>query len=164
MALGRLHDPRRHRDRAAAVRLQQRNRLLALQRQLAGAEQEAGSARVVCDQAAEAERNAAAAEQLARGARGAAERRLEQARSNHQHLWTKAAEISARLTAIDAQIDRVAAERTDAGTGLVQAREAQAALPDLAVLRSRRCRAGAPAALSGVAWGRKPPRAASARR
>jgi chromosome segregation protein len=121
---------------AAAVRLQQRNRLLALRRELAAAEQEAEAARIVCDQAAAAERDAAAAEQQARGARGAAERRLEQARSNHQHLWTKAAEISARLTAIDAQIDRVAAERSDAGTGLSQAREAQAALPDLSALRA----------------------------
>ena len=121
---------------AAAVRLQQRNRLLALQRELITAEQEAESARVACDATAEADNRATTAEQQARAVRGAAERRLEQARTSHQHLSTKAAESSARLAAIDTQMEHVAAERTDAGAALAQAREAQTALPDLAVLRS----------------------------
>ena len=121
---------------AAAVRLQQRNRLLVLQRDLAAAGQEADATRSDCDAATEADRNATAAEQQARGARGAAERRLEQARAAHQQLATKAAEMSARLAAIDAQIERVAAERVDAGSALAQAREAQAAVPDLAALRA----------------------------
>ena len=121
---------------AAAVRLQQRNRLLALRRDLLAAEQEAETARMACDAAAEADADATAAEQQARAVRGAAERRLEQARASHQRLSTKAAEISARLAAIDSQIEHVAAERMDASTALAQAREAQTALPDLVVLRS----------------------------
>ncbi len=121
---------------AAAVRLQQRNRLMALRRELLAAEQDAEAARVACDAAAEADSAATTAEQQARAVRGATERRLEQARSSHQHLSTKAAEISARLAAIDTQMEHVTAERTVAGTALAQAREVQTALPDLAVLRS----------------------------
>jgi len=121
---------------AAAVRLQQRNRLLALRRELLAAEQDAEAARVACDSATEADSAATTAEQQARAVRGAAERRLEQARSSHQQLSTKAAEISARLAAIDTQIEHVSTERTDAGAALAQAREVQSALPDLAVLRS----------------------------
>ena len=120
---------------AAAVRLQQRNRLAALQRELEAAHDEAELARAVCEQASEADRAATAAEQQARAARGEAERRLERARSSLQQLQTKAAEIAARLTAIDTQIEHVSGERQVAGTSVAEAREAQAALPDLNALR-----------------------------
>ena len=120
---------------AAAVRLQQRNRLTALQGDLAAAVEAAASARAERDAANDADQAATAAEQQARTARAASEQRLEQARSAHQRMRSRAAEIAARLAAIDTQIERLAAEREEAGTGLVHAREAQNTLPDLTILR-----------------------------
>ncbi len=120
---------------AAAVRLQQRNRLSVLQRDLESAGAEAVIARAALDAAEAADRAAAAASQQARAARGEAERRLEQARAAHERLRTQAAAVAARLAAIDGQIDRHAAERDEAAASLAHAREAQGSLPDLAALR-----------------------------
>ncbi len=120
---------------AAAVRLQQRNRLTVLQRDLAAAVEAAETARAMRDAAGEADRDATAAEQQARAARAESEQRLERARSAHQRMRAQATEIAARLAAIDAQIERLATEREEAGNGLAQAREAQGNLPDLAALR-----------------------------
>ncbi len=120
---------------AAAVRLQQRNRLALLHRDLEAAEREAAFARTALDAAERADRAAAAAGQQARAARAEAERRLEEARAAHERLRTQAAAVAARLAAIDGQIDRHAAERDEAAASLAQAREAQSALPDLAALR-----------------------------
>jgi chromosome segregation protein len=121
---------------AAAVRLQQRNRLSVLQRDLAAARAEAEDARAACEAATEADRNATAAEQQARDARRAAEQRVERTRASHQQLRTKAAEVAAKLTAIETQIERVSAEHHEAGKEVAQARDAQAELPDLGLLRA----------------------------
>jgi chromosome segregation protein len=120
---------------AAAVRLQQRNRLAVLQRDLEAAGQKAAIARAALDAAETADRAAAAASQQARAARGEAERRLEHARGAHERLRTQAAAAAARLAAVDGQIDHHAAECDEATASLAQAREAQSALPDLAALR-----------------------------
>jgi chromosome segregation protein len=121
---------------AAAVRLQQRNRLSVLQRDLSAAEHEAVSARTALDAAEACDRAAAACSEQVRAARGEAERRLEQARAAHERLRTQAAAVAARLAATEGQIDRHAAERDEAAASLVHAQEAQSALPDLAGLRS----------------------------
>jgi chromosome segregation protein len=120
---------------AAAVRLQQRNRLSVLQRDLEAAATEAAEARDACRAAGEEDGAATEAELQARAARTAAERRLESAQAAHQHLRTKAADAAARLTAIDAQLERLSPEREQAGAALSLAREAQAVLPDLDALR-----------------------------
>jgi chromosome segregation protein len=120
---------------AAAVRLQQRNRLAVLHRDLAAAEQQAVIARTALEAAETADREAAASNQQVRAARADAERRLEQARAAHERLRTQAAAVAARLAAIDGQIDRHAAERDESATSLARAREAQSALPDVAGLR-----------------------------
>jgi chromosome segregation protein len=120
---------------AAAVRLQQRNRLAVLQRDLDAAGQAASAARTALETAEAADHAAASASQLARAARGEAERRLEQARAAHERLRNQAAAAAARLAAIDDQIARHAAEHDEAGAGLAQARAAQGALPDLTALR-----------------------------
>jgi chromosome segregation protein len=120
---------------AAAVRLQQRNRLSVLQRDLATASQDADSARAVRQAASDADAAATTAEQQARGGRSESEQRLERARTAHQRMRAQASEIAARLAAIDAQIERLGAERAEAGASLAQAREAQGTLPDLTILR-----------------------------
>lgn len=120
---------------AAAVRLQQRNRLLLLQRELTTARDETATAHQAHASAAEADRAAVAAEKQARDGRAGAERLLEQARAAHQQLRAQAAEIAARLAAMDARIEHLTVERTDAETGLAHARDAGRTLPDLGALR-----------------------------
>ncbi len=120
---------------AAAVRLQQRNRLSVLELDLAAASQDADSARAMRQAASDADAAATAAEQQARVGRGEWEQRLERARTAHQRMRAQATEIAARLAAIDAQIERLVAEREEAGAGLAQARDAQCTLPDLTILR-----------------------------
>src|SRR3984957_2864047 len=91
---------------AAAVRLQQRNRLSLLQRDLATASDQAATARTALDTAETADRAAAACSDGARAARGEAERRLGQARAAHERLRPQAAAVTPRLAAIEGQIDR----------------------------------------------------------
>ncbi len=121
---------------AAAVRLQQRNRLTALQRDLAMARDEAEAARAAGRTASEANQAAIAAERQARATRAEAEQGLEHARAAHQQLRARAAEVTARLAATAAQIERLSVEREEADNALAHARDAQNALPDLNALRS----------------------------
>ncbi len=121
---------------AAAVRLQQRNRLNGLVARLADAEAEANAARLARTQADEAATAATSAEQQARTARRDAEQALERARAAAHTLNTQAATIAARMEAVEQQITRLTPERDDADAALARAREAQAALPDIAALRT----------------------------
>jgi chromosome segregation protein len=120
---------------AAAVRLQQRNRLSLLQRDLSAAREEAATADQARAAAAAADQTAMAAEQEARAGRAGAEQHLERVRAAHQQLRTRAAEIAARLAAIDTRIEHLTVERNDADGALALARDARSALPDLDALR-----------------------------
>jgi len=121
---------------AAAVRLQQRNQLAAVRRDLAGAETEATAAASSLQAAEAAEHAAIASEQQARTARGEAERRTEQARAAAQQLRTRAAAIAARLTAVEDQLSRIEPDRADADAALVRAQEVRASIADVSVLRA----------------------------
>jgi chromosome segregation protein len=120
---------------AAAVRLQQRNRLSALRRDLATAEQQAAEARAERDAAAQADAAATEAQRQARAARSEAEQRLERTRGAHERLRAQAAAAANRLAALDGQIGHMAEQRHEAETSLAQARAMQAELPDIAALR-----------------------------
>ena len=121
---------------AAAVRLQQRNRLLLLHRDLTAARDEAAALHHSCAAAAEADQAAVAAEQQARAGRGQAEHDLERARAACQQLRAQAAEVAARLAATDTRIGHLTVECEDANAALAQARDARSALPDLDALRA----------------------------
>ena len=133
---------------AAAVRLQQRNRLGALRIRLAKAEQEAAGARGLRTAAETASQTAVTAEQTARNARRDWEQKLERARASLTSLRNQAATASARLTAADDQLGRITVERDEAAAALAQVREANTALPDIAELRAAVDRART--ALSGL--------------
>jgi chromosome segregation protein len=120
---------------AAAVRLQQRNRLAGLRARLATAQAEAQEAATARTQADAAERAATTAEQTARTARRDAEQRLERARAEHARLAAQAQTAATRLAGLDQQIERLAPEAGDADAALAQAQAARAALPDLTQLR-----------------------------
>jgi chromosome segregation protein len=120
---------------AAAVRLQQRNRLAALRDRLDDAERNAAAARSERDQAEAAAREAAQAEQQARTVRRDREQALERARATLMQLRDRAATATVRLTAAEDQLTRATAERDEAAAGLAQALAARADLPDLTGLR-----------------------------
>jgi len=121
---------------AAAVRLQQRNRLANLRTRLAGAEQAASVARAARGEAETAAQVAAQAEQQARSARRDLEQRLERARAALAGLRNQAATAVARLAAADDQFARVTAERNEADAAHAAARDSHAALPDIGALRA----------------------------
>lgn len=120
---------------AAAVRLQQRNRLAGLRARLAPAEQDAAEARTARTAAETAEREAVTEEQRARTARRDAEQALDRARAAAGQLKAQAATIANRLAGIAEQLARAHAEDAEAQSALAQAQEARAALPDIAGLR-----------------------------
>jgi chromosome segregation protein len=121
---------------AAAVRLQQRDRLRGLRAALAAAETEAATAEAARHEAAAADAAATQADQAARAARRAAEQAFEQARTEATRLRAQAERVGARLAALAEQLARQQAERHDADTAFAAARDAAAALPDLAALRA----------------------------
>ncbi|MGI4950994.1 MAG: chromosome segregation protein SMC [Janthinobacterium lividum] len=133
---------------AAAVRLQQRNRLAGLRAKLAVARTEAQDASVARTQADAAERAATLADQHARNARRDAEQALERARADHARLLAQAQTAASRLAGLDQQIERLAPEAEDADAALAKAQADRAALPDLSMLRQtvERARAGLTAA------------------
>ncbi|HUN42759.1 MAG TPA: AAA family ATPase [Acetobacteraceae bacterium] len=119
----------------AAVRLQQRNRLAAVRARLAAAEQAVVTARAQRDEAEKAAQDAAAAEQRCRAARREAEQRQQRAVAAAGQLRSQAEAARARLAAAEQQIAHMSTDRDEAEAGLVRAREAHAALPDLGALR-----------------------------
>ena len=121
---------------AAAVRLQQRNRLSVLRAELAAADAALAEAVAARQETEAAERSVVAAEQQARGVRSDAERRLEQTRGAGQHLRAQADAAAARLAAVEQQLARLEPDRAEADATLARAREARAAVPDVVVLRA----------------------------
>ena len=121
---------------AAAVRLQQRNRLNELRAALATAERTAASAEQDRAEAAAAEAAAVQDEQRARAARGAAEQQFEQRRAELARLKAQHDRVAARLAALADQLGRQREERQEADATLAAGQEAAAALPDLLALRA----------------------------
>lgn len=120
----------------AAVRLQQRNRLMGLRTRLATAEQEAAAARAARTAAETASQAAVTAEQAARNGRREWEQKLERARASLTTLRNQANTASTRLASVDEQMARVTAEHAEADAALQQVRATQTALPDVAELRA----------------------------
>ena len=119
----------------AAVRLRQRNRLIVLRDALRGAEQETEHTGAAQDAAEKLARTAAVEEQSARAARRDAERRFEQSQTALTSLRSRAATASARLSAMDEQLQRLEHEHRDASAALGDARAAHGARPELDALR-----------------------------
>jgi chromosome segregation protein len=142
---------------AAAVRLQQRNRLADLRTRLEAASAEAEEARSARTAAESACRTADAEDQRARTARREAEQRLERARSAVAALAAQAATAEARFAALTEQHERIAADVTQAEAARDSAREAVAVLADPTEGRSamERARAALSAARTGESTARE---------
>jgi chromosome segregation protein len=121
---------------AAAVRLQQRNRLSMLRGNLVDANARAGASREAYVAAYAAEQDATVGEQRARAARRVAQQAAEQARLALQRLQALATTVGARLNALGEQIMAQRDEHTEAAAAEARAREAQDSLADLPALRA----------------------------
>ncbi len=122
---------------AAAVRLQQRNRLATLRRQVTEAEAVHVAARQSAAEADQAERVAHAAEATARPARRRAEQALDGVRDALRTLRAQAAAAAQQSAALNEQHAECAPEAKEAATALAAAQAACSALPDPAQLRHR---------------------------
>jgi len=120
----------------AAVRLQQRNRLVLLRRDLAVAETAAGTARATRESAEAAEQEAIGIEQHARQTRRQDEERTERARAAAAQVKAQAAAIAARLTVLEEQLARLAADRAEADAALARAQQASAEQAEIPALRA----------------------------
>ena len=121
---------------AAAVRLQQRNRLSMLRGNLADAEARAAVAREAYVAAYGAEQDATVGEQRARAARREAEQAAERARIAAQRLQAQATTVGVRLNGLGEQIRAQREEHAEAGAAEARAREARDGLGDLPALRA----------------------------
>jgi chromosome segregation protein len=121
---------------AAAVRLQQRNRLRELRAALAEAERAATDAETARAASAAAESASVQDEQRARAARRAAEQDVEKLRGEAARLKAQADRVAARLSALGDQLARQREERAEADAVFAAAQAETASLPDLAVLRA----------------------------
>ncbi len=120
---------------AAAVRLQQRNRLNGLRARLVEAKAAAAEASAARQQADLADKAAAAADATARLARRDADGRWERARTDSARLAAQADAARAKLAAVDEQMNRLAPEAAEAEAALATVQAERATLPDLTVLR-----------------------------
>ncbi len=121
---------------AAAVRLQQRNRLNGLRGELAQLRAAAADSTAARSQAEAADRAAAAADAAARAARREAETRAERLRTEHARLASAAQDAAAKLAAVEAQLARLAPDADEAAAALATLQAERASLPDLTVLRA----------------------------
>jgi chromosome segregation protein len=121
---------------AAAVRLQQRNRLNGLRTRLEEARAAAAATSTARITAEAAEKAAATADATARSARRDAEAKWERARSDSARLATQAQAAGAKLATLDDQLARLAPEAAEADAALAAVQAERAKLPDLSALRA----------------------------
>jgi chromosome segregation protein len=121
---------------AAAVRLQQRNRLAGLRTRLVEAKAQAASAAEARQAADRADKDAAAADAAARSARRDSEARWERARAEQAALAAQAESARGKLAALDAQLARLTPEAEEAQAAVRSLEAERATLPDLTMLRA----------------------------
>ncbi|HZH26603.1 MAG TPA: chromosome segregation protein SMC [Azospirillaceae bacterium] len=119
----------------AALRLQQKNRLAELEKQLAGADARAAEAKAAADQARIAASEAAARDAQARDSVRRAFDAVNAAKDRRAKLAQAADATATRLAAIDEAIGRVASEAAEMEERLAEARTSEAALPDISAAR-----------------------------
>ncbi len=114
----------------AATRLRQRNRLEALEGEIAAAEARVAARQERLDDAEAARRQAVEAEAAARARAREADRAAEAAREAHAALAQRAAAAASRLATLRESAEAVDADRAEAAAELAAARAARTALTD----------------------------------
>ena len=121
---------------AAAVRLEQRNRLAGLRERLDEASRAADAAKAARDAAVRAEHDAAQREQQARQGRREAEAAAERARTAHRSLHAQAEATAAALAAAEERQRQVQPEADAAAAALEEAWQHHGSLPDAGQLHT----------------------------
>lgn len=121
---------------AAAIRLERRNRLAELDRQLAERRGALDVARSEAEHAVEALAAAEEAVEAARRTRNAASDALSRAKSSAAEIESRIAAVDTKLAALDDGAARLAGEREEAGAADRQAKDELKTLPDVEELRA----------------------------
>jgi len=124
-------------DNAAAIRLQQKNRLAELEEQTGEAGALVAAARIVWELAKQQRAEVIDSVAVARQSFRHAEEILNGLRQNHARLGAALTEVTARLSGIATSIENAAQEIEGLTAQLNEAREAFAALPDTAEGREK---------------------------
>ncbi len=114
----------------AAIRLQQRNRLMVLERDFEAAETRATSAREVHDEAAAALKQSQMFEREARQLFSDARRSLDTVRATLAGLEREHERAIARMSSIDENLSRLAEDETETRSALTSLTEERESLPD----------------------------------
>lgn len=117
-------------ENAAAIRLQQKNRLAELEEDIARVDAQLTAARTHADAAKDARLEAIDALNAARAASRQAEESLNSLRRRHTALGNQLSEVTAKLSGLTASIENAVQEIAALAAQLSDAREAFAALPD----------------------------------
>ncbi len=125
---------------AAAIRLERRNRLAELDRQLATRRGDLDVARSRSEHAATRLAEAEEAVEAARTSRNAASDALSRAKAAAAEIESRVAAVDTKLAALDDGAARLAGEREEAAGALAQASEELAGLPDVDALRAESAR------------------------
>ena len=126
-----------HAENAAAIRLQQKNRLADLDSEIAAAQIQLDAARLTMEQAKEARTEIINAANAARQAFKSAEEALNGLRRQHAKLSGQLTEVTARLSSLATSIDNTSQETDIAATQLEEARQSFTALPDTVESREK---------------------------
>jgi chromosome segregation protein len=124
-------------ENAAAIRLQQKNRLAEVETEIDAVQAQLDSARTAAEDAKQRRNAANDALGNARQAFRQAEESLNGLRRRHTVLNNQLTEVTAKLSSITASIENAAQEIETLSAQLSEAREAFAALPDTAESRER---------------------------
>ncbi|MFH1158761.1 MAG: AAA family ATPase [Pseudomonadota bacterium] len=124
-------------ENAAAIRLQQKNRLTNIEPQIAAAQCDLDAARLTVEQAKESRATIVDAVNTARQVFKSAEETLNALRRRHTQLSGQLSEVTARLSGLTASIDDTAQEATTLLAQIGESRVSFAALPDTAESREK---------------------------
>ena len=124
-------------ENAAAIRLQQKNRLAEIEAAIVTAEAQLADARTAHDTAKQARNAAADALGSARQTSRQADETLNGLRRRHTVLTNQLSEVTAKLSSLTANIETAAQEIETVSAQLTEARDYFAALPDTVESRER---------------------------
>jgi len=117
-------------ENAAAIRLQQKNRLTNIEPQITVAQNNLDTARLAVEQAKESRTNIVYAVNTARQCFKSAEETLNTLRRKHTKLSGQLSEVTARLSSLTTSIDETTQEATSLATQITEAHLSFTSLPD----------------------------------
>jgi chromosome segregation protein len=117
-------------ENAAALRLQQKNRLAELEVEISAAQEQLDAARYAMEQAKETRAKTVESVNAARQKFKTGEEMLNNLRRQHAKLSNQLSEVTARLSSLSTSIDNTSQEVDVVATQLGEARESFAGLPD----------------------------------